>query len=54
MLIAWLSKGLTLENLGRYKEAIEYFNKIISIDPDFVDAIEQKKIAEEKLRNKNK
>ena len=48
------SKGYTLTNLGNYEEAIEYFNKVLSIDPDFVDALEHKKIAEEKLQNRNK
>jgi tetratricopeptide (TPR) repeat protein len=48
------SKGYTLLNLGKYEAAIECFNKALSIDPGFVDAIEHKKIAEEKLRNRNK
>lgn len=47
------SKGYTLFNLGHYEEAIEYFNKALSIDPKYVDALEHKKIAEEKLRNRN-
>jgi tetratricopeptide (TPR) repeat protein len=48
------SKGYTLINLDKYEEAIEYFNKALSIDPEYVDALNHKKIAEEKLRNRNK
>jgi tetratricopeptide (TPR) repeat protein len=48
------SKGYTLINLSKYEEAIEYFNKALSIDPKFVDAIEHKKIAEEKMGNGSK
>ena len=48
------SKGYALINLDRYEEAIDYFNKALSIDPEYVDAIDHRKIAEEKLQNRNK
>lgn len=47
-------KGYTLVNLKRYEEAIEYFNKALNIDPEYVDALEHRKIAEEKLQNRKK
>jgi Flp pilus assembly protein TadD len=30
---AWISKGLALDDLGRYEEAIEAYNEAIKIDP---------------------
>ena len=39
-----MNKGLDLDNLGQYEEVIEYFNKILNIDSDFVDALEHKKL----------
>ena len=44
------NKGVTLINLGKYEEAIEYFDKALKIDPNHTDALEHKKIAEEKLK----
>ena len=31
---AWNNKGVALDNLGRYQEAIEYYDKALEIDPD--------------------
>ena len=48
------SKGCTLINLGKYEITIEYFDLVLSADPNYVNALEHKKIAEEKLQNRNK
>ena len=50
----WIIKVLLLLILGKYDEAIEYFNKALSLDPNYADALEHKKIAEEKLQNRTK
>lgn len=47
-------KGVALGNLDKYEEAIENFDKALSIDPNHVGAIEHKKNIEEKLRNRTK
>jgi tetratricopeptide (TPR) repeat protein len=39
---AWNQKGLSLDALGKYKEAIECFNKVLSIDPNNDIAIKNK------------
>jgi len=35
--------------LDKYEQAIEYFDKALSIDLNYVDPLEHKKIAEEKF-----
>ena len=32
--IEWNEKGSRLMNLGRYAEALPYFDKVLKIDPD--------------------
>ena len=36
--IEWNNKGSSLINLGRYAEALPYFDKALKIDPNFKDA----------------
>ena len=35
---SWYNKGVNLLNFGRYKEALEAFNKAIEIKPDYQEA----------------
>jgi tetratricopeptide (TPR) repeat protein len=37
-----LNKGTTLSKLGRYEEAISYYDKVLAIKPDNVDALNNK------------
>ena len=39
------NKGLALGNLGKYQEAIEWYDKALKIDPNYVDALNNKGIA---------
>ena len=43
------NKGLALDNLGRYKEAISNYDKVLEIDPNDVDALNNKIAALGKL-----
>jgi tetratricopeptide (TPR) repeat protein len=45
--LAFNIKGNILYNLGKYKEAIECYNKAIEIEPLFVKAWYNKKMASE-------
>ena len=46
---ALYNKGLALDNLGRYKEAISYYDKVLDIDPNDVDTLNNKIAALGKL-----
>jgi tetratricopeptide (TPR) repeat protein len=35
-------KGLALGHLGQYKEAITYFDKVLSVEPNSTDALNNK------------
>ncbi|MDP2767989.1 MAG: tetratricopeptide repeat protein, partial [Candidatus Methanoperedens sp.] len=48
----WFFKGEALAELKRYEEAIKCYDKAIEINPNFEWAKNIRKIAEEKLRNK--
>jgi tetratricopeptide (TPR) repeat protein len=41
--------GHAVNQLGRYEEAISYFDKVLSIDPNYAVAQENKKIAQDRL-----
>ncbi len=43
--VAYYIKGKSLENLGKYSEAIECFNKAIQIDSKYIDAYNSKGIS---------
>ncbi len=45
----WCNKGWALEKLGKYDEAINHFDKALSIDPTYVQAIDGRREAVEKL-----
>jgi tetratricopeptide (TPR) repeat protein len=47
---AWYYKGVTLINWRRYEEAINCFDKALEINPNFREAKNNKKIAEEKIK----
>ena len=36
--IAWYNRGIVLDNLGRFDEAIAFFDKALEIKPDYIDA----------------
>jgi tetratricopeptide (TPR) repeat protein len=44
------TKGLALNNLGKYNEAIEYYDKALQIDPKHADALYNKGLALNKLQ----
>ena len=46
----WYNKGIALGNLGRYEEAIRCFDRALEIDPGYERAKNNKKLAEEKIR----
>jgi tetratricopeptide (TPR) repeat protein len=50
----WNNRGVALLRSGKYKDAIECFNRAIGIESNFKRAKENKKIAEEKLKEKTK
>jgi tetratricopeptide (TPR) repeat protein len=46
---AWYNKGIALYGLGKYNEAIEYYDKSIEIDPNYALAWYNKGSALNKL-----
>ena len=36
------NKGIALNNLGRYEEAIEYYDRALAIDPTLVESLSNK------------
>jgi tetratricopeptide (TPR) repeat protein len=51
---AWSQKGYALFNLNKFEEALECFDKALEIAPRFEEAINSKKIAKERLSEKEK
>lgn len=47
---AWYSRGKALYNLERYKDAIASFDRALLLKPDYQLAVENRKLAENKLR----
>ena len=43
------NKGLALNSLGKYQEAIEWYDRALKIDPNYVEASNNKDVALEKL-----
>ena len=48
---ALIKKGLSLSHLGNYTQAIQYFDKVLSIDPKYVKALNNKGNALDDLGN---
>ena len=44
-----ITKTIALSNLGRYQEAIMYYDKVLKIDPEDVDALTGKGVATSNL-----
>jgi len=47
--VAWHNRGLALDELGRYEEAIRCYDTALGINPEDAIAWDNKIIAEEKL-----
>ena len=47
-------KGISLDKLGKYNEAIECYDKALRIKPDFALVINNKRLAQEKLGKEGK
>lgn len=43
------NKDLALSHLGRYEEAITYYDKALAIDPNYVDVLNNKGVSLDKL-----
>ena len=50
--LALYSKGVALDNLGKYKEAITYYDKALAIDPNDEDVLHDKGVAVENLNHR--
>jgi tetratricopeptide (TPR) repeat protein len=48
--VVWNKKGLAYFGLGKYEDAVECFNRVLKIDPEHVDAIENLKAAMSKAK----
>lgn len=48
---ALVNKGAALADLGNYQESIEFFDKVLSIDPNNMLAGENKKLATSLMNN---
>ena len=46
-----INKGLALDNLGNYTQAIQYYDKVLAIDPKYVAALNNKGSALGRLGN---
>ena len=47
------NKGISLDNLGKYNEAIEYYDKALEIDPENAEALNNKGVALDDLGKYN-
>ena len=45
MLVHLNNKGVALDDLGRHEEAIEYYDRLLAIDPTEVNALNNKGVA---------
>ena len=46
---AFNNKGVTLFNLSKYDESIQWYDKVLKINPDYEVAIKNKQLAQTKL-----
>ncbi len=51
--IVWNKKGMAYLDLGMYENAAECFLKVLSIDPEHLDAVENMRLAIEEAKIKN-
>lgn len=46
-----LSKGIELDSMGKYQEAIKFYNKFLDLNLDYVDAWNNKGLVLTKMKN---
>ncbi|WMW25665.1 tetratricopeptide repeat protein [Methanolobus sediminis] len=51
--VVWNKKGLAYFGLGKYEDAVDCFNRVLKIDPEHIDAIENLKAAMSKAKQIN-
>ena len=51
--VVWNKKGLAYFGLGKYEDAVDCFNRVLKIDPEHIDAIENMKAAMLKAKQIN-
>ncbi|SDF33617.1 Tetratricopeptide (TPR) repeat [Methanolobus vulcani] len=51
--VVWNKKGLAYFGLGKYEDAVDCFNRVLKIDPEHIDAIENLKAAMSKVKQIN-
>lgn len=49
----WIQEGLALNGLGKYNEAIQWFDKVLQIDPNLANAWYNKGFVLKKLGKRN-
>jgi tetratricopeptide (TPR) repeat protein len=49
-MVSLIGKAAAFAELGKYDEAIECFDKALSIDPNYIMALDNKKTVASKLR----
>ena len=47
----YTTKALALDNLGNYSEAIQYYDKVLAINPKYTNALYNKGVALDNLGN---
>jgi len=52
VLDGWSNKGLTLYKIGKYKESIKCYDKVIDMEPDFPNAWHNREKISEMLNKK--
>jgi tetratricopeptide (TPR) repeat protein len=48
---ALYNKGAALDSLGKYNEAMQYIDRVLEIDPNYVEALNIKKVLKDLQTN---